>query len=112
MIEKLIHELEKAKNEFSDVRKCICIDSANVYLIDEKTKLSIADYIDSLGSPFDPYFAHCYLEPGKITTIKDIYIHCLECDIKRNLVNDYIKGLNSEVNKDLYEKFGLNFDIK
>ena len=112
MIEKLILELEKVKKEFWDDRKCICIDSANVYLVDEKKKLSIADYISSFGSSFDPYFAHCYLEPGKVTTIKEIYIHCLECDIKRKLVNDYIKGLNSEVNKDLYEKFGLNFDIK
>ena len=111
MILKLINELERVKEDFDDNRKCICIDSANVYLIDEKKKLSMVDYIDALKGPFDPYYAHCYLEPGKVTTIKDIYIHCLECDIKRILVNDYINGVNAEANKELYKQFGLDFDI-
>ena len=97
---RIEEELEQLKQSDVENEKCLVIDAANVYLLDSKMKLSLADYFMEKWpqSIFNPMWSMCYRTPGEITTIKDIHVHCLECWMKYIIVYKFLgrKELSDE----------------
>ena len=97
---RIEEELEQLKQSDVENEKCLVIDAANVYLLDSKMKLSLADYFTEKWpkSIFNPMWSMCFTTPGEITTIKDIHVHCLECWMKYIIVYKFLgrKELSDE----------------
>ena len=88
-MERLVAEIEKVKNDTNELldRKCVGLYTCDVIFLDTKEELCLSNYFDNQKSCFDYYFAGCYLQPGKITTIREIHINALECAIKSKLLS-------------------------
>ena len=95
---KIEEELAQLKNSNTNNEECLVIDAANVYLLESKKQLSLIDYFEEnwRNSVFDATWSMCYTNPGEITTIKNIQVHCLECWMKYKIAKKFVNGTLNE----------------
>ena len=107
-IKKILDEIERIKKDQDKIldRKCVGQYTCDVIFIDTNEEYCVTKLFDEKKSCFDFYFAGCYLIPGKITTLREIYINALECNIRNQLLNYYKNPKGIELKyKELFKDF-------
>ena len=95
---RIIAEIERVKQDKDAIldRKCIGLNSVEVVFLDTRRKFNLtteysgkSSFFEAKDSLFDPFLAGCYIMPGEISTLREIYIHALKCQASQILINQY-----------------------
>lgn len=89
-MEKFIAEIKRIKNDPDPLldRKCIGLYNTMVVFLDDGSRMNLTEsYFKDKNSCFDYSYAGCYITPGKVTTIREIHIYALECEILNIRIN-------------------------
>lgn len=94
-MDRLLAEIERVKNDTDTLldKKCIGLYNTMVVFVEDGKTMNLTEsYFKDKNSFFDYSYAGCYITPGKLTTIREIHINALECEIKNRMVLDYSKN--------------------
>ena len=123
-MEKWLEEIERIKKDQDPMldRKCIGIDSCSVIFLDNYECINLSsNYFQSKNSIIKDCWSGCFINPGEISTLRDIHINALNCYAKCRLINDwyyeykYYKASYDSIPdyfKDYCNQFGLNILFK
>ena len=101
-MERLLEEIKKIQNEVNPIldKKCIGLYNTTVVFLENGNQMNLTDdYFKNIKSSFDPYFAGCYITPGKVTTIREIHINALKSEVRNQLIKEYYEDKNNFIKK-------------
>lgn len=107
-MDKWIKEIERVKNDqdaFLD-RECIGVNSVTVLFLDTKERYNLSDsYFSDRHSVLDPCWAGAYIRPGEITSLREIHINAVRCDLVSHLLERYLEYKTIFGDREYYEQF-------
>lgn len=99
-MEKWLNEIERIKKDPDEMldKKCIGLNSVSIIFLDTNKEYNLTgnqfesgNYFQNKQSIFDPCWSGAYIIPGEITTLRDIHIHAITCDMISHLLEDQLR---------------------
>ena len=106
-MKKLLDEIERIQNDSDALldKKCIGLYNTMVVFVEDGKRMNLTEsYFKDKNSCFDYFYAGCYIIPGKVTTLREIHINALKCEIRNILLQEYFAGHKND-DLEIYKQY-------